>query len=1060
MKPIKLKMCAFGPYAGEMPEIDFEQFSDNGLFLICGDTGAGKTMIFDAIFFALYGNSSGTYRKDKHLRSEYAKDDVRSYVDFYFSHQGKNYHIYRQPSYQRHKLRGEGTIEEKEWAIFYEEGKAPIEGHVPVKRAIEELLHINEKQFKQIAMIAQGEFVNLINTETSERTGILRTIFETEPYNNIEIKLKERMNQNQVLRDKLEGAIIQYFDDVIAKAGSDLANQLDSLKSGAASYTDLGKTAELIQMIEAIITEDKAAKKEAVVTLKQAEDELNKCKEKLTLAESNNNAIKRVNELKTAKAELDGHKKEINEIETVLTRQKMATREVNPFFVAWNAKSSEIRTSNEQIAVKHGEETVAKEDCQRANERVAETEKLTVRSDELKRIIDRITEEETKYHTRDKLKIKLKDLEKAIGDFDSEERNLSDREKELKDLIRSLNDTRLELNETPGELEKVKAEAASLHNIKERISDILENKIPERDNRRKILTERQNEFKSAAEEYERANQEYVSAMKIFECHRAGILAKDLKEGQKCPVCGATHHPELAQLPEDNITEPELEILKSKETELSEKRASLNTEAAKAKISLEEYEAQIRIDILDCIEDSTPDIKTEGLGINELVDSLKNAGNLIDEKISSNNRLKSKLEGDLNTLRDTEARLTKASGEDTEAITEKKNVLIARKNDAENSLIEVNTTLKSLDELSYPDWERASYAKTEAEAELRDITKEIQTAANIKAEADKKLSAVIAEIRTLDETLKMQREDEKKLKEELDEKLKVKGFGSLDEMQALVVSESFIKDKDDLINGYKNAVNTNQVQLKQAQNDAAGKTFIDSDELKNECKDRETLLSGIRESVNDITNRINNNTEKRDNIKARVSEFEKSHKEYGKCKRLYELVRGTSGNGKITFEQYIQAAGFDKIIAAANKRLMPMSGGQYELRRLGGELSKQSNTFLNLEVLDNYTGHTRPVGTVSGGESFKAALSLALGLSDTVSSSLGGVQMDALFIDEGFGSLDSDSIDTALDVLTDLSGTNKLVGVISHREELKEEIPQQIRVKKTREGSTFTINTGV
>ena len=194
--------------------------------------------------------------------------------------------------------------------------------------------------------------------------------------------------------------------------------------------------------------------------------------------------------------------------------------------------------------------------------------------------------------------------------------------------------------------------------------------------------------------------------------------------------------------------------------------------------------------------------------------------------------------------------------------------------------------------------------------------------------------------------------------------------------------------------------------------------------------------------------------------AQRDDLESARTEFSICSRLYNLVKGITGNGKITLEQYIQAAGFDGIIAAANRRLLPMSDGQYELYRQEDSLGKKSNTFLDLEVLDNYTGHRRPVGNLSGGESFKASLSLALGLSDTVSTNLGGVQMDALFVDEGFGTLDRKSIDSAMDILINLSGANKLVGVISHREELIENIPQQIKVEKKKDGSHIEIELGI
>jgi len=237
-------------------------------------------------------------------------------------------------------------------------------------------------------------------------------------------------------------------------------------------------------------------------------------------------------------------------------------------------------------------------------------------------------------------------------------------------------------------------------------------------------------------------------------------------------------------------------------------------------------------------------------------------------------------------------------------------------------------------------------------------------------------------------------------------------------------------------------------------------MIDIALLKEQCDSLKKEETAKRSAVTDIEHRLDENTKKLDKITAQESVLEKARKENEICKRLYDLVKGTTGNGKITLEQYIQAAGFDGIIAAANRRLLPMSEGQYELYRQEDSLGKKSNTFLDLEVLDNYTGHRRPVGNLSGGESFKASLSLALGLSDTVSSNIGGIQMDALFVDEGFGTLDKKSMEGAMNILINLSGTRKLVGIISHREELMENIPQQIRVKKNKDGSQLSFETGI
>ena len=246
MKPVKLIVSAFGPYADTMPEIEFDRFEDKGLFLISGDTGAGKTTLFDAISFALYGTSSGTYRDTKNLRSEYAKDGTESFVDFYFTHQGADYHIKRYPAYERKKQRGQGVVLEKEKAILYCGNNTPIEGIQQVNSAVKELLHIDDRQFKQIAMIAQGEFWSLLNAKTEQRTEILRTIFQTSGYKSIEYKLKDRLDRSYKERTGNEMSIIQYFCDVMADDKVvENVEQSDSL-SGAALVTDCnrGKNAE------------------------------------------------------------------------------------------------------------------------------------------------------------------------------------------------------------------------------------------------------------------------------------------------------------------------------------------------------------------------------------------------------------------------------------------------------------------------------------------------------------------------------------------------------------------------------------------------------------------------------------------------------------------------------------------------------------------------------------------------------------------------------------------------------------------------------------------------
>jgi exonuclease SbcC len=276
----------------------------------------------------------------------------------------------------------------------------------------------------------------------------------------------------------------------------------------------------------------------------------------------------------------------------------------------------------------------------------------------------------------------------------------------------------------------------------------------------------------------------------------------------------------------------------------------------------------------------------------------------------------------------------------------------------------------------------------------------------------------------------------------------------------MVEETEIAANETTLNKYDTALILNQKQLEQAEKEAEGRKRIDVDILNEEAVQKQNQLNAVREEAANIGMRLKTNKAKKETIQKLQPKLEKARKDSAILHNLYALVKGQTRNGKITLEQYVQAAGFDGIIRAANRRLLPMSEGQFELFRQEDSLGKRSSTFLDLEVLDNYTGHRRPVGNLSGGESFKASLSLALGLSDTVSSNIGGVQMDALFIDEGFGSLDRKSIENAMDILLNLSSSHKLVGIISHREELKESIPQQIKVTKTREGSTVETDCGV
>ena len=1059
MKPSKLIISAFGPYAGRVPEIDFTKFEEKGLFLISGDTGAGKTTIFDAICFALYGTTSGSYRDTKNLRSEYASDTEESYVDFYFSHQGKNYHIWRQPSYERKKQRGTGVITEKEKAVFYEEGKAPVEGLTQVNLAVKDLLHIDEKQFKQIAMIAQGEFRDLLNAKTEQRTEILRTIFLTDGYKNIEYRLKDRMDASYAIRRKTEDSIVQYFGDVSASKTDVLSEELTELKDRARESGSVWNLEELLELLGRLIQSDQEKLEVEKERLEQAECILRSKQEALATAQTNNEFIDRLLYLQKERAELATRGQKIKDATDLLDRQKTATREVHPVYLAWKSKADAVIYTEKEIENKQQSLLTAEKTAKEAAEQSALAEEKRGRAEELQKKIDKINAEEQKYQQREQLKEKVAALTNDQKILAEKETSYDTAEKKLEENIQNLKETVAELKNRPTEMQEIRNQGEKLEELAENIRAILEKRVSDRTAGKRKLAEKQQVFLKAREKYEAIREKRMEAERILENCRAGILAKDLEEGQKCPVCGSVHHPELASLPERFITEEELEKYESRESALQEQKDQANTEAEKAKTALEVLEKQLQVDGMTCLRRAGTEHHPEIESLDELLVCLQEAyKTLLYEKKANQERLLI-LQADCMVLKKAEKNLTKAE-EESKRLADDRKTLTIRKQETESSLIEAKTMFSSLSELSFDTWKEAEKVCTDSADEVQQIVTHIQQALQAQKDADEKVTALQASLETLARTLGAQKEDEVKAKAALESVLEKQKFQSVEELLPFVVTEAALKKTEDQITDYRQAVATNQTQLSQAEKDAEGRQPVDAQALSEMCTLQEQTVKTCREAVNMIRNRIANNSEKQTNILSQRSTFEKASKEYSIFRRLYTLVKGTTGNGKITLEQYIQAAGFDGIIAAANRRLLPMSGGQYELYRQRDSIGKKINSFLDLEVLDNYTGHRRPVGNLSGGESFKASLSLALGLSDTVSSNLGGIQMDALFVDEGFGTLDRKSMEDAMDALINLSGTNKLVGIISHREELKENIPQQIKVKKLRDGSQITIETDV
>lgn len=1061
MKPIKLIISAFGPYAELMPPIDFEQFEEKGLFLISGDTGAGKTTIFDAICFALYGETSGVYRSTKNLRSEYAKEGTESFVDFYFSHQGKEYHVYRKPSYERKKQRGEGVITEKEKAVFQCEQEPPIEGIENVKVAVNELLHVNANQFKQIAMIAQGEFWALLNATTDERTTILRTIFMTTGYKNIEFKLKDYMDAGYGKKLQTENSMLQYFRDASAADDSAFGEELKEQQQKTGRSGSLWNVEELLQLLDEIIDEDKTSfevkQEENLLDDKLLEEQ----KKILVTAQTNNEFLNRYETLKAEKQALDEDRERVEAKERWLKLAKTASREIKPVYDGWQEKKqaseeNQREVNGAEISLKTITETVKKAEMELEQSLLWEK-----KVEELREQILKIQEEKAQYEEREALGAKKKELELEGEKLEKEQLHLETAEQDLRKTTEELARQAEALKGKPEEAFSVKNVLEKLKELRDRITELAEEKYPAYQREKKLLEEKQSDFSKKQEIWIRATNKRQEAEVVLENCRAGILAQGLKEGECCPVCGSTEHPNPAKLPEVAISEEEFESLQEAEKLAKEDKDALLIVLEKEKTAFESLETQIHKQMKDCLaHELIHSMGTEAHTPEETFALLQAGLEQIKDSIREEKQKSDRIEADVKKLGEVERALVEARGVKVEKLR------IAREQFTERSMIHKSAwsanaaMINNLGKLTYENWEEARTEKEKLQQSMQAMVDSIELAKKKLQQAQQKETEVKTTLSTLKAAGDKLISEEKLRLEQFQSLFEKTTFTSREELLGYMVTEQRLDMEEAEVRAYYQALATNDVQLKQAETDAKGKVFVDIAHIREEVEKLEKQVNQGRRMLADIQYRRKANENCRKNIREKSSDLERYRKEYQISKRLYDLVKGQTGNGKITLEQYIQAAGFDSIIAAANRRLMPMTDGQYELYRQEDSLGKRSNTFLDLEVRDNHSGTRRPVGNLSGGESFKASLSLALGMSDTVSSNLGGVQMDALFVDEGFGTLDRKSMDSAMEILLHLSGANKLVGIISHREELMENITQQIKVKKTKDGSRIVVDNGI
>ena len=520
-------------------------------------------------------------------------------------------------------------------------------------------------------------------------------------------------------------------------------------------------------------------------------------------------------------------------------------------------------------------------------------------------------------------------------------------EKELGEKIVRLKGSIEALGDKPDELAALQTKEQTLRELKNKMQRIAGEQLPALLLKENDFYKKRDIYAKARESYDKAVVKRTEAERILESCRAGILASGLTEGQKCPVCGSVHHPEPAVLPPESVTEEEYKDLKASEDKLQEKKNEAMLEAESARTAAVESGKWLQEAVIECLvsrAQAGDDKDWKSVRRKELLEAFDASRTETESEHDSARRQLSVLGSECLKLKtDREA---KAQGEETENLKAARESFTAKKQKNETDIVQCETELKAIGDLMFENWNSARVERDKAAAEAAGILKAIEDAVKRSQEAERKVAALKATITTLQENLDALKKEEEKLREELNRTLAEHKFSSDEEMVSYAVTEKEIAAAERDINDYRQKVETNRARLREAEEEAKDRVHVDVEELRTVVQEQNELVESLRKDAGVISYRIRTNEEKLENITGQRERYEEACRKYAVHSRLYSLVRGQTGNGKITLEQYIQAAGFDGIIAAANRRLKPMSDGQYELYRQEDSLGKRSNTFLN------------------------------------------------------------------------------------------------------------------
>ena len=923
MRPLHLTMSAFGPYADQI-EIPLSDLGERGLYLICGDTGAGKTTIFDAISFALFGDASGEYRDAKSLRSDFAQPEAETFVELTFEYRGQSYRIRRTPQYERPKLRGQGFTTQQASVEFERPGLAPLTKVHEVDAAVTELLGIDRGQFAQIVMIAQGEFRKLLMADTRERGIIFRRLFGTGAFERFQSMLEERAKSLKANHERLALETRSLAEQADLIDGSEL-----SLERTALLREGTLTGAWLADALAAQAAEDSTERESLTQKLLQTEgkrDALRAEVDEAVRIENLNRDFERASEqIRICEQELEAAKTALDE-EGVHDEERAS---LGRALAAELAKLPDYERLA-AAATRASQAEAARDAC----------------ASKLERSMKKLADVEERLDAANQQVARLEGAPAAAARAENAAQAAQRTARECADALHTF---------TLLEQEAAKARKAHARSLES--------------------------YQVAREREACATQAANAAHRAYLDGQAGVLAATLAPGNPCPVCGSKDHPLPAHLLRETPSQEEVDRLLSQADELRTQAAREAEQCAEKRAALEAKQGELARFFEQRWPEGTPqDAHAALLSADE---QARLALAQANEQLAQARVAESQLEAALASRNEESLRREKGLAFTQETQQEHHEALLS----AEAARAEHQALARMLEH-----------------ADLATARKSIQ--------------------------LKQTR---------------------LDELTAQ------LKKAEDALRARQNSLTHASGQLSTLQSQLKDLPTIDLAAKKLELQEIEALRTQLSEASEVLAARMGRNASVAARLDAIAVESTQVMSEYQLVGSLADTAAGKlRGKDRISFETYVQGMYLDLILEAANQRLGLVTGGRYLLVRRESSGNQRKFSGLELDVLDNYTGKARGAQSLSGGESFQASLSLALGLSDIVQRFSGGVHLDTMFIDEGFGSLDEESLQAAMKMLSTLTGSDKLIGVISHVEELKASIDRKIIVTRTRKGSTLTM----